>query len=285
MRSSSGRRPEDERGVRGPSFRDGGGGPSDEAEPAPPPPVAEPPRVTWRKLTLRPMVLVVVLLATWLWFARADLDAPSRQALSDGRVSEALWQHIELTALSAFLVLVIAVPLGALPARRVPRGVARAGPALAALTRATPALGLLALPVVWLGAGRGAALIGIVACAVPPVLSRTAAAPRAGGPTPPDGARGIGRSPLGVPPRVEPPPVVPLVLAGARTALVLCVGTATLAAFGGGGGLGVLIIAGITGPRTPVLLLGSILTVALALLVDWLASLAELLVRPRGAGR
>ena len=43
-----------------------------------------------------------------------------------------------------------------------------------------------------------------------------------------------------------------------------------------------VITTGITNQRMPVLVLGSILTVALALLVDWLASLAELLLRPRG---
>ncbi|MDQ0930467.1 ABC-type proline/glycine betaine transport system permease subunit [Streptomyces turgidiscabies] len=43
-----------------------------------------------------------------------------------------------------------------------------------------------------------------------------------------------------------------------------------------------LITTGITSRRMPVLMLGSILTVVLALLVDWLASLAELLLRPRG---
>jgi osmoprotectant transport system permease protein len=86
----------------------------------------------------------------------------------------------------------------------------------------------------------------------------------------------------GVLARVELPLAVPLFLAGVRTALVLNVGTATLATFGGGGGLGVLITTGISTHRMPVLMLGSILTVVLALLLDWLASLAELLLRPRG---
>ncbi|EPJ34053.1 hypothetical protein STAFG_8883 [Streptomyces afghaniensis 772] len=43
-----------------------------------------------------------------------------------------------------------------------------------------------------------------------------------------------------------------------------------------------LITTGITNQRMPVLVLGSVLTVVLALLVDWLASLAEVLLRPRG---
>lgn len=135
---------------------------------------------------------------------------------------------------------------------------------------------------IWLGTGMKAALIGIIVYAVLPVLSNTVTGLRANDPTLLEAARGIGMSPLGVLSRVELPLAVPLILAGVRTALVLSVGTATLAVFGGGGGLGVLITAGITNQRMPVLVLGSILTVALALLVDWLASLAELLMRPRG---
>ncbi|WP_405888489.1 ABC transporter permease subunit [Streptomyces sp. NBC_01136] len=148
--------------------------------------------------------------------------------------------------------------------------------------QATPAIGLLALLVVWLGAGQKAALIGITVYTVLPVLSHTIAGLRANDPALLEAARGIGMSPLEVLSRIELPPAVPLILAGVRTALVLNVGTATLAAFGGGGGLGVLITTGITTQRMPVLLLGSILTVALALLLDWFASLAELLLRPRG---
>ncbi|CAM5386494.1 ABC transporter permease [Streptomyces griseorubiginosus] len=216
------------------------------------------PRVTWRKLTFLPAFLVAVLLATWLWFARADLDPVSAKALSNGRVSEALWQHVRLTVISTFLVLVVAIPLGFLLARRAFGGgpMARA----AGLTgRAVPAIGLLALLVMWLGTGTKAALVGITACAVLPVLSHTVAGLRA-----------------------NDSPVAPGILAGVRTALVLNVGTATLATFGGGGGLGVLIATGITTRRMPVLILGSVLTMTLALLVDWLASVAELLSGPRG---
>ncbi|MDN0197132.1 ABC transporter permease [Streptomyces sp. S.PNR 29] len=239
-------------------------------------------RVTWQKLTFLPAFLVAVLLATWLWFRRAGLDAVSANALSKGQVSQALWQHIQLTAVSTFLVLVIAIPLGVLLTRRALRKAAPFATALADVGQATPAIGLLALLVIWLGIGRKAALIGIVAYAVLPVLSNTVAGLKSNDPTLLEAARGIGMSPLGVLTRVELPLAVPLVLAGVRTALVLNVGTATLAAFGGGGGLGVLITTGITNQRMPVLVLGSVLTVVLALLVDWLASLAELLLRPRG---
>ncbi|MEU0655539.1 ABC transporter permease [Streptomyces albogriseolus] len=276
MRTSEGRRPED--GAEAPEDA----GPDGEEAAPPPRPAVAPTRVSWQKLTLLPVLLIAVLLATWLWFEQADLDALTRNALSDGRVSKALWQHIELTVISTFFVLIIAIPLGILLTRGQAGRATPAVMALANIGQATPAIGLLALLVIWLGIGRRAALIGIIAYAVLPVLSNTITGLRANDPALLEAARGIGMSPVGVLTRVELPLAVPLILAGVRTALVLNVGTATLATFGGGGGLGVLITTGITSQRMPVLVVGSVLTVALALLVDWLASLAELLLRPRG---
>ncbi|MDT0484864.1 ABC transporter permease [Streptomyces doebereineriae] len=249
---------------------------------APPPPDPPSKRVTWQKLTFLPAFLIAVLLATWLWFEQADLDPISENALSNGQVSKALWQQVELTAISTFFVLIIAIPLGIVLTRRAFRKASPVAMAVANMGQATPAIGLLALLVIWLGTGMKAALIGMVAYAVLPVLSNTIAGLKANDPTLLEAARGIGMSSMEVLSRVELPLAVPLILAGVRTALVLNVGTATLATFGGGGGLGVLITTGITTQRMPVLMLGSILTVTLALLVDWLASLAELLLRPRG---
>ncbi|MGM9344902.1 ABC transporter permease [Streptomyces salinarius] len=279
-----GRRPDGEHEVKGLAFRDEGAGAGEDEEEAgtPPPPPAPASRVGWRKLTLLPVVLIAVLLATWLWYRQADLDALTRNALGNGQVTKALWQHVQLTVISTFFVLIIAIPLGILLTRRMFRKATPFAMAFANMGQATPAIGLLALLVIWLGIGRRAALIGIIAYAVLPVLSNTIAGLKANDPTLLEAARGIGMSPLGVLVRVELPLAVPLILAGVRTALVLNVGTATLATFGGGGGLGVLITTGITSQRMPVLVLGSVLTVALALLVDWLASLAELLLRPRG---
>ena len=275
-------RPEGEHEVGGLAFRDDGEDGGGSEPEAPPSPAAPKRRVTWQKLTFLPAFLVVVLLATWMWFAQADLDPISENALSGGQVWKALRQQIQLTVISTFFVLIIAIPLGILLTRRAFRKAAPVAMAFANMGQATPAIGLLALLVIWLGTGQKAALIGITVYAILPVLSNTIAGLKANDPTLLEAARGIGMSPLGALRRIELPLAVPLILAGVRTALVLNVGTATLATFGGGGGLGVLITTGITTQRMPVLVLGSILTIALALLVDWLASLAELLLKPHG---
>ncbi|MET8827423.1 ABC transporter permease [Streptomyces sp. NPDC004610] len=278
--SSDQNRPPGEHDVKGHPFRDEG---EVTADKEPPPPRRPPPHpITWQKLTFLPAFLVALLLGTWLWFEQADLDTISENALAHGAVSKALWQHVQLTVISTFFVLIIAIPGGIVLTRRAFRRAQPVAMTIANIGQATPAIGLLALLVIWLGIGTRAALIGIIIYALLPVLANTIAGLRANDPTLLEAARGIGMSATGVLSRVELPLAVPLILAGVRTALVLNVGTATLATFGGGGGLGVLITTGITTQRMPVLMLGSILTISLALLVDWLASLAELLLRPKG---
>lgn len=269
-------RPPGEHDVQGLAFRD-----KEEAEPAPAP--SRPPRrITWRKLVVLPAALAVVLVLTYVWINNVHLDSIAENSLAGDTVQVRWWQHVRLTAISTFWVLIIAIPLGIALTRR---GVSRAAPvvtAIANIGQATPAIGLLALLVIWLGIGPSTAITGMVIYAVLPVLSNTVAGLKAIEPSMVEASRGIGMSAMGTLTKVELPLAVPLILAGVRTALVLNVGTATLATFGGGGGLGDLITSGIQTQRMPVLVLGSVLTVVLALLVDWLASLAEVALTPRG---
>lgn len=268
-------RPPGEHDVKGHAFRD-------EEEEPPPPPARPARRITWRKLVLVPVALGVVLVVTYVWINNVHLDAIAENSLAGDTVQLRWWQHVRLTAISTFWVLIIAIPLGIALTRR---GLRRAAPvvtAIANIGQATPAIGLLALLVIWLGIGPSTAITGMVIYAVLPVFSNTVAGLKAIEPTLVEASRGIGMSAMGTLTKVELPLAVPLILAGVRTALVLNVGTATLATFGGGGGLGDLITSGIQTQRMPVLVLGSVLTVVLALLVDWLASLVEVALTPRG---
>ncbi|MFF2330705.1 MULTISPECIES: ABC transporter permease [unclassified Streptomyces] len=267
-------RPPGEHDVDGHAF-------SDTEEPAPPP-AGPPRRITWHKLVLLPAVLAIVLAVTYLWITHVHLDSIARNSLTGGNVRLRWWQHVKLTAISTFWVLIIAIPLGIALTRRGLRKGAPVVTALANIGQATPAIGLLALLVIWLGIGPSTAIIGMVIYAVLPVFSNTVAGLKAIEPSLVEASRGIGMSAMGTLTKIELPLAVPLILAGVRTALVLNVGTATLATFVGGGGLGDLITSGIQTQRMPVLVLGSVLTVVLALLVDWLASLVELALTPRG---
>ncbi|RDG37596.1 ABC transporter permease [Streptomyces corynorhini] len=253
----------------------------EEEEPTPPP-TGPKRRITWRKLVTVPAVVLIVLLLTWLYISNVQLDSIARNSLEGGNVPLRLRQHIELTAISTFWVLIIALPLGTALTRRGLRKAAPVVTAIANVGQAAPAIGLLALLVIWLGIGQSTAITGMVLYAILPVLANTVAGLRAIDPNLVEASKGIGMSARATLARVELPLAVPLILAGVRTALVLNVGTATLATFGGGGGLGDLITSGIQTQRMPVLVVGSVLTVCLALIVDWLASLVEVMLTPRG---
>ncbi|MDF9813467.1 ABC transporter permease [Streptomyces sp. SPB162] len=280
-------RPSGEHEVRGLAFHDDPEAAEDDGvtgavgtgTPPPEPPAR---RLRWSTLVVTPLLLAAALGATYLWISNAELDSIAHNALAGDTVQLRFWQSVKLTAISTFWVLIIAIPLGTALTRRKLRTATPFVTALANIGQATPAIGLLALLVIWLGIGARTAIIGMVAYAVLPVLANTMAGLRSIDPTLVESARGIGMSAVGVLAKVELPLAVPLILAGVRTALVLNVGTSTLATFGGGGGLGDLITTGIQTQRMPVLVLGSILTVLLALAVDWLASVAEQLMRPRG---
>ncbi|WP_020553345.1 ABC transporter permease [Embleya scabrispora] len=245
-------------------------------------PPALPSRFGWTDFVVMPVFLGLVLLVLWQWISHQDLDPIERVTLAWPNVRRRIVEHIQLTALSTVLVLIIAIPLGILLTRRQARRFAPFALALANVGQATPAIGLLVLLTLWLGVGVKVAIIGAVAYAVLPVLSNTIAGLEDVDRQLVEAARGIGMSMPGVLFKVEFPLAVPLVLAGVRNALVLNVGTATLATFVNAGGLGDIIQDGILLQRTVVLIVGSVLTVVLALTVDWLASLAEQGLRPRG---
>jgi osmoprotectant transport system permease protein len=97
-----------------------------------------------------------------------------------------------------------------------------------------------------------------------------------------DAGLGQGMSRQALLARVELPLAVPYILAGLRTSLVLAVGTATLSFLVNAGGLGILIDTGYKLQDNVTLILGSVLAVCLALLVDWLGGLAEHYLNPKG---
>jgi osmoprotectant transport system permease protein len=126
------------------------------------------------------------------------------------------------------------------------------------------------------------AVVALVLYALLPILRNTIVGLQQVDPFVVDAARGMGMGPKRVLWSVELPLAVPVMLAGIRVALILNVGVATLATYTNAGGLGDLIEGGIATYRMPILSVGCVLTIALALLVDWLAGIAERTLSPKG---
>lgn len=232
---------------------------------------------------LTPALLAAAGLALYLYIAGKELDSIEQRSLNFDSIFTALVEHLELTFVSTVLVILIAVPLGIFLTRPFTR---RYRPALltaANIGQAVPTIGIFALlAVTFLFLGYRAALVGLVAYTVLPVLRNTMVGLEQVDESVLEAGRGMGISKLGVLRRIELPLAVPIILAGVRTALIINVGTTTLATFINGGGLGDIINAGFATNRFSIQLTGAAITAIVALFIDYLAGVAEDLLRPRG---
>jgi osmoprotectant transport system permease protein len=229
-----------------------------------------------------PALLVLVCAALFAYLRGQDLDDIERRSINWQVISQRLIEHIELIAVSTALVIAVAVPLGVLLTRPGVRWAATPLLALANAGQAVPSIGVLVLLAVTVGIGFQKAVIALVLVSALPVLRNTMIGLQGVDRALIDAGRGMGLTKTAVLFRVELPLAVPVILASVRIAVILNVGSATLAAFTNAGGLGDLINTGIAINRTPILLTGSVLTAVLALACDWLVGLAERYLRPRG---
>jgi osmoprotectant transport system permease protein len=154
--------------------------------------------------------------------------------------------------------------------------------ALANVGQAAPALGVLVILAMLLSIGERVAILALVLSAVLPVLRNTIVGIQQVDRNLVEAARGMGLRPWQVLRRIELPLAVPVMLAGLRTAIIICVGVATIATFINAGGTGDIIVAGIKTVRTPILVTGAVLTAVIAFALDWVAGVLENLLRPRG---
>lgn len=236
----------------------------------------------WRALWIQLACIGLAFLAMVIWLVNADLTDTERMTLAPASMWGYLVEHINLTVVSATIVLAIAIPLGILLTRPSMRRFTGYVLAVANVGQAAPAIGLIVLLALWLGFGFWAATISLVLYAMLPVLTNTMVGLQQVDERLVEAGRGMGMSSMAVLFKVELPLAVPVMLSGIRTALVLLVGTATLGVFVNGGGLGILITTGVGLNLTSVLVFGSLLVALLALLVDWIGRVVEQLARPKG---
>ncbi|PNY80993.1 ABC transporter permease [Deinococcus koreensis] len=194
-----------------------------------------------------------------------------------------LWRltlvHLGLVLLSTVLVVLIGLPIAVAvtrPARAALRSLAET---LVGLGQTVPTFAILALAVPALGFGWKPTLLGLVVYGLVPVVSNAVAGLQNvdGGAL--DAARGMGMTTAQRLWRVELPLALPVILAGVRTSTVYNVGTATVGAALGAGGLGEPIINGLSQQNTALVLVGALLAALLALSLD--AALG--LIAPRDA--
>ncbi len=217
------------------------------------------------------------------------MDQPSARklgffALLGARWRETLaltWQHLGLTLLAVLLATLVAVPLGVL-CTRVPR---LAQPVLggAGVIQTIPSLALLAfmIPVPGLGLGASSAVVALFLYALLPIVRNTYTGICEVDADLVEAARGMGLRDAQILRFVQLPLATRTIMAGIRTATVISIGVATLAAFIGAGGLGEPILTGLQLNDTNLILTGAVPAALLAVLVDALLAGVERLLVPR----
>jgi osmoprotectant transport system permease protein len=235
------------------------------------------------RLLIQPALVLVVGAAVVFWAFDRDLTATQQENINAANVSLLIWQHLLITVAVTAIVLAVGVPLGVLVTRPGARRLRPFVIGIANVGQAAPAIGLLVL--LFLLTAQTGFWIGVLPIALYsllPVLSSTILGISEVDRSLIDAGNGQGMSRSSLLLRVELPLAVPYILAGLRTSLVLAVGTATLSFLVNAGGLGILIDTGYKLQDDVTLILGSVLAVCLALLVDWLGGLAEFYLGPKG---
>ena len=237
---------------------------------------------SWRALGYQLLGIIAVLLVLVGWLLLADLSPAELTTLAPAALWGYTLEHLQLTLLAAVIVLVVAIPLGIALTRKRLRVLSGPVLVLANIGQAAPSIGLVVLLAFWLGFGFWAAVISLVLYGVLPVLRNTMVGLQHVDQRLVEAGRGMGMTAAAVLFKVELPMAVPIMLAGIRTALVLLVGTAALATFINGGGLGILITTGVQLNLPAVLVVGSLLVALLALFIDWVGRVVEHFAHPKG---
>ncbi|MGQ0764800.1 MAG: glycine betaine ABC transporter substrate-binding protein [Gemmatimonadota bacterium] len=176
------------------------------------------------------------------------------------------WRHLLLAGGSLVLACLVAIPLGLFLERRQGAekvlgmlGVVQTIPGIALLAFMLPVLGIGVLP----------AMVALFLYSLYPIVRNTWTGVRHVDPGAVDAARAVGMTPRQLLRHVRLPLAAPVIMAGVRTAAVLNIGTATLAAFIGAGGLGDPIVSGLALADSAMVLSGAIPAALLAVIVDW----------------
>ncbi|MFQ5915008.1 MAG: glycine betaine ABC transporter substrate-binding protein [Nitrospinota bacterium] len=189
-------------------------------------------------------------------------------------------EHLGMVSVSLALAALLAVPLGLVLERR--REAAEAVIRGIGVTQTIPSIALLAFMIPLLGVGVTPAVVALWIYALFPIVRNTYTGVRSADPAAVESALALGMSPDQVLWRVRLPLAAPVIMAGVRTSAVITVGTATLAAFIGAGGLGEPIVTGLQLADTTLILSGALPAAVLALLVDGFLALVERALRPPG---
>ncbi|HEX8461783.1 MAG TPA: ABC transporter permease/substrate-binding protein [Segetibacter sp.] len=185
-----------------------------------------------------------------------------------GKLLEQTLSHIGLTFISLFLSVLIGLPLGIFISRYKKWSAPVLG--FAGVLQTIPSIALLGFMIPLLGIGPKPAIVALILYALLPIIRNTFTGINQVDGSVTDAAKGMGMTQKQILFKVKLPLAMPVILAGIRTATVINVGVATLAAYIAAGGLGEFIFGGIALNNTNMILAGAIPAALLAIVFDFI---------------
>ena len=226
------------------------------------------------------LLLAGIGLSVVVYSVRLASHSVSVEFLTYELVLSSLRRHLELVAVSSIGALSVSFPLGAMLTRLRSDHAEVAIVKVLNVAQTVPSIAILGLSMGVLGLGFTTAVVALWLHALLPILHNTISGIRSIDRKIIEAAQGMGMRSRRVFLRIELPLSAPVIMAGVRTAVVYNVGSAALATLVGAGGLGDLIVTGLSLHRMPVLITGSVLTALLAVFLDSLLSKVQLLFNP-----
>lgn len=190
-----------------------------------------------------------------------------------GKLLDQTLAHIGLTFISLFIAIIISVPLSIIISRK--KNLAGIVLNIAGILQTIPSIALLGFMIPLLGIGAKPAIVALFLYALLPIIRNTYIGIRGVDASVTEAAKAMGMSNWQILTKVELPLAMPVILAGIRTATVINVGVATLAAYIAAGGLGEFIFGGIALNNTNMILAGAIPAALLAIIFDYLLSIVQ----------
>jgi osmoprotectant transport system permease protein len=197
-------------------------------------------------------------------------------------VGQKILQHLGIVAVAVSGSLVIGLVLGIVVSRPRLQAVGRGIIAITGIMQSIPSIAVIALIFVYTGIGPRTAIIALTTYGVVPILFNVSSAMLLVPSDMREAAAGMGMTPLQVLLRVELPLAAQSIMAGLRTTVTIDVSTATVASVVGAGGLGDIIFVGLSVVRPDMIVAGTLLVAAIAVLSDLLLALFQKSVVSRG---
>ncbi len=190
-------------------------------------------------------------------------------------------EHLEMVLITIAVAIAVAIPAAILVARQA--GARRWALGFANVAQTIPSLALFGflVPIPYIGGiGKRTAIVALCLYALLPILRNTLLGITGIDPAVRESAVAMGMTRRQILWQVEMPLAVPSIVAGLRLATVATIGTATIAAAIGGGGLGVFIFRGISMVDTPTVLAGALPAAFMAVVADEVLEWIERRLRP-----